>query len=97
MPCWGGTIFLYGILSMQPTPFPLFKALSGGLILRGYTLFEISGDAERLAKGVAFVERGLVEGALKPKIAQAFPLDRIADAHRYLESNEQIGKIIVTV
>ena len=93
----GGTIFLYGILSMQPTPFPLFKALLNGLTVRGYTLFEITSDAERLARGVAFVERGLAEGALKPKIAKVFPLDRIADAHRYLESNEQIGKIIVTV
>jgi NADPH:quinone reductase-like Zn-dependent oxidoreductase len=91
-----GTIFLYGILSMQPTPFPLFKALSGGLALRGYTLFEITSDAERLAKGVAFVERGLAEGALKPKIAKVFPLDQIVEAHRYMESNEQIGKIIVT-
>ena len=57
---------------MQPTPFPLFQALSSGLTLRGYTLFEITGDAERLARGVAFVERGLAEGALKPKIRQVF-------------------------
>ena len=70
----GGTIFLYGILNMQPTPFPLFQALSSGLTLRGYTLFEITGDAERLARGVAFVERGLAEGALKPKIRQGVPL-----------------------
>jgi hypothetical protein len=26
-----------------------------------------------------------------------FPLDKIADAHRFLESNAQIGKIVVTV
>jgi NADPH:quinone reductase-like Zn-dependent oxidoreductase len=92
-----GTIFLYGILSMQPTPFPLFKALLNGLTLRGYTLFEITSDAERMARGVAFVERGLTEGALKPKIAKMFRLDEIVEAHRYLESNEQIGKVIVTV
>jgi NADPH:quinone reductase-like Zn-dependent oxidoreductase len=93
----GGTIFLYGILSMQPTPFPLFKALSSGLTLRGYTLFEITSDAERLVRGVAFVERGLAEGVLKPKIAKMFRLDEIVEAHRYMESNEQIGKIVATV
>ena len=37
----GGTIFLYGILSLQPTPFPLFKALASGLTLRGYMPLEI--------------------------------------------------------
>ena len=30
-------------------------------------------------------------------IAKTFPLDQIVDAHRYLESNQQIGKIVVTV
>ena len=36
-------------------------------------------------------------GALKPIIDRTFPLDAIADAHRYLESNQQKGKIVVTV
>src|SRR5512132_3553518 len=93
----GGTIFLYGILSLQPTPFPLFKALSKGLVLRGYTLFEITSDPERLSSGVAFVTQGLTEGALKPIIARIFPLGEIVEAHRFMESNEQIGKIVVTV
>ena len=93
----GGTIFLYGILSLQPTPFPLFKALSKGLVLRGYTLFEITSDPERLSRGVAFVTQGLTEGALKPIIARIFPLGEIVEAHRFMESNEQIGKIVVTV
>ena len=52
---------------------------------------------DRLARGVAFVTQGLAEGAFKPIIAQTFPLDDIVQAHRYLESNEQIGKIVVTV
>lgn len=93
----GGTLFLYGILSMQPTPFPLFKALTNGLTLRGYTLFEVTSDPARLARGVAFVEQGLAEGALSPIIARTFPLEQIVDAHWFMESNEQIGKIVVTV
>ena len=30
-------------------------------------------------------------------IAKTFTLDQIADAHAYLESNQQLGKIVVTV
>ncbi len=30
-------------------------------------------------------------------IDRTFPLDAIADAHRYMESNRQLGKIVVTV
>ncbi len=33
----------------------------------------------------------------KPIIDRTFPLDAIADAHRYMESNRQLGKIVVTV
>ncbi|WP_156475255.1 zinc-binding dehydrogenase, partial [Acetobacter malorum] len=29
--------------------------------------------------------------------ARTFPLDAIQDAHRFLESNDQIGKVVVTV
>jgi NADPH:quinone reductase-like Zn-dependent oxidoreductase len=34
---------------------------------------------------------------LKPVIAKTFPFDSIVEAHRYLESNVQVGKIVVTV
>jgi NADPH:quinone reductase-like Zn-dependent oxidoreductase len=30
-------------------------------------------------------------------IAKTFPLEQIVAAHRYLESNQQIGKIVLTV
>ncbi len=65
--------------------------------MRGYTLFEIVNDAKRLARGKRYVYTGLESGALRPFIDRTFPLDAIADAHRYMESNEQKGKIVVTV
>jgi NADPH:quinone reductase-like Zn-dependent oxidoreductase len=36
-------------------------------------------------------------GHLKPAISRTFPLNQIVEAHRCLESNQQVGKIIVTV
>ncbi len=93
----GAIIFQYGALSLAPTPFPLFDALGKGLTVRGYTLFEIVRDAEKLARGKRFVYDGLESGALKPVIARIFSLDAITEAHRYMESNLQKGKIVVTV
>jgi NADPH:quinone reductase-like Zn-dependent oxidoreductase len=93
----GGTLFLYGALAMQPTPFPLFPALGKNLALRGYTLFSITRDPASLEAGKSFVTQGLAAGSFKPLIARSFPLGEIAEAHRYLESNQQVGKIIVTV
>ena len=93
----GASIFEYGALSPSPTPFPLFEALSKGLTIRGYTLFEIVSDPEKLNRAKQFVFDGLGSGALKPVIARTFPLDQIVEAHRFMESNQQIGKIVVTV
>ena len=93
----GGILFEYGALSPEPTPFPLFAALGKGLTIRGYTLFEISRDPARLQAGKSYVLEGLASGRLKPVIARTFPLEQIVEAHRFLESNEQVGKIVVTV
>ena len=93
----GATIFEYGALSAQPTPFPLFRALAKGLTVRGYTLFEIVRNADALRRGKQYVFDGLASGALKPVIDRTFPLAAIAEAHRYMESNRQKGKIVVTV
>jgi NADPH:quinone reductase-like Zn-dependent oxidoreductase len=93
----GATIFEYGALSPAPTAFPLFPALAKGLTVRGYTLFEIVKNPERLARGKQFIYNGLESGALKPVIDRTFPLESIVEAHRYMESNQQTGKIVITV
>ncbi len=67
------------------------------LTVRGYTLFEIVKDAQRLARGKQYTYEGLESGALKPLIDRTFTLNAIVDAHRYMESNQQKGKIVVTV
>lgn len=93
----GGILIEYGGLSPEPTPFPLFTVLGKTLTLRGYLVHEIIRDATKLEAAKAFILDGLQSGALKPVIARTFAFDRIVDAHRYLESNEQFGKIVVTI
>lgn len=92
-----GILFQYGALSTEPTPLPLMALLSKSLTIRGYLLFEVTSDPARLERGKQFVVDGLASGKLNPVIAKTFPLSQIVEAHRYLESNAQIGKIIVTV
>jgi NADPH:quinone reductase len=91
------TIMEYGALDPRPTPYPLFLAIRKGLNIRAYTLFQITKDPERSPRALKFVTEGLSSGVLKPIIAKTFKLDEIVEAHRYMESNEQIGKIVVTV
>lgn len=93
----GGTIYEYGALSMEPTPFPLFSALGKGLSIRGYTMGEVTRDPALLKTATQYVYDRLQDGRLHPKIAKTFPFANSADAYQYLESNEQIGKVVITV
>ncbi len=93
----GGTIFEYGALAPEATPFPLFAALSKGLSVRGYTLHELTAVPDARAKAERYVFDRVKAGNFKPRIDRVFPLAQIVEAHRYMESNEQIGKIVVKV
>lgn len=93
----GGILINYGGQSPEATPFPLFNVLSRSLTLRGYLVHEVTGDPARLAAAKAFILAGLSDGSLKPIIARTFPFGEIVAAHRYLESNEQLGKVVLTL
>ena len=93
----GGTIFEYGWLSGEPTPFPLFAALGSGLTFRGYVLWEITMDPALLTQAKEYVFNRLADGRFTPKIAKTFPFAKTVEAYQYLESNQQVGKVVITV
>jgi NADPH:quinone reductase-like Zn-dependent oxidoreductase len=71
-------------------------AAAGGYA-RGFVYGEIVGDEDRLIQAKRFITLGLASGALSPVIARTFTFEDIVASHRYLESNEQFGKIVVTL
>lgn len=92
----GGTLVLYGALDPRPTIVPPFEILARDLTIRGLALTALTRDDVQLAALKQFVRSGLSEGALHPTIARTFAFDGIADAHRFMEAGEQVGKIVVT-
>lgn len=93
----GGIIYEYGNLSLQPTPFPLIASLRRGLSIRGYSLMELRPQREIMQAATKYISDRLADGRLKPKIAKTFPFAHSAEAYRFLESNEQIGKVVITL
>ncbi|HSY37054.1 MAG TPA: zinc-dependent alcohol dehydrogenase family protein [Acidobacteriaceae bacterium] len=91
-----GIVLEYGALASEATPFPLFTALAKGLTIRGYTLFELTTDPV-FSKAKQYVFDRLAAGAFRPLIDKTFPFAEMVAAHRYMESNAQVGKIVVTV
>jgi NADPH:quinone reductase-like Zn-dependent oxidoreductase len=94
-----GMLILYGNLSGQAMDmrFPFGIAAMHGLSLRAYLVFEVINDPQRLQRARDFILAGVADRSLKPRIAKTFAFDDIVAAHRYLESNAQLGKVVVTV
>lgn len=92
-----GILLEYGSLSLQPTPFPLGPALHKQLTMRGYTVHEVNADPDFSRSAREYVFDRVADGRLTPKIAKTFPFADTVKAYQYLESNEQIGKVVITL
>ncbi|MFR9723508.1 zinc-dependent alcohol dehydrogenase family protein [Streptomyces sp. MS19] len=89
----GGILVVYGWLDPRPMPMPR----NWPLRISGYAVHLVVEDPDALRRGQAFVLAGLRSGGLAPVVDRTFTLDDIAEAHRHLEGNGQVGKVVVTV
>ncbi len=46
---------------------------------------------------VRYVKSLMESGTFRPVIDRRYPLDRIVDAYRYVETGQKIGNVVVTV
>jgi NADPH:quinone reductase-like Zn-dependent oxidoreductase len=79
---------------------PTFKPLS--LMNRnrgvfGLNLGHLWEERGQLADAMALLVAEVAAGRLHPVVARTFPLDRAADAHRFIQSRSNIGKVVLTV
>lgn len=99
VPCMAeeGSILFYGGLSDQPTLFDRRPIIRKGISFTGYTVGQIMRHPDRLSRGFAYILKGLASSALKPTVDRVFAFADVHEAHRYVESNAQIGKIVLTL
>jgi len=93
-----GILFVYGGLSGEPTPYPHWPCAMKGLSMRGWVASEIWNHPHRYEAAQERILAGLAGGQLRPVIAKTFHgLEQIAAANEFLESNQQVGKVVVTL
>ncbi|GGR17086.1 NADPH:quinone reductase [Streptomyces aurantiogriseus] len=89
-----GTLVSYGWLDEQPILLPRQWPLT----VHGYANFAVTDTEAGRHRASHYVNSGLTDGTLRPVVAEVFEgLDHIRDAHRLMESNAQVGKIVVRV
>jgi NADPH:quinone reductase-like Zn-dependent oxidoreductase len=92
-----GIVYIYGALSEGDTQIPVLDMIAKMPAVKGYSVRQIMGDDAGRKDAVEYIVKGLASGALKPVIDRTFAFEDMVEAHRYLESSGQFGKIVVTV
>lgn len=92
----GGVLVVYGRESGEPTPLPLFPLVGKGLVVRGFAVSQIARDPGALAAAQRHILDRLADGRFVPRVARTFPLAEVADAYRFVATNAQLGRVVVT-
>ncbi len=91
-----GILFVYGGLSGEPTPYPHWPMAFKGCSMRGWVASEIWNHPHRFKAAQEKILAGLANGRLSPVIARTFDgLESLPEANAFLESNQQVGKVVV--
>ena len=70
---------------------PASKSVIGLNLL---TLWDSKGSLDEYIEPLA---KWIESGAIRPVVAEAFPLERGADAHRYMQERRNVGKVVLTL
>lgn len=91
----GGIVCMSGIVGNKWTldNWNPMESIPMGVYLTAYS----GGPEEFMETPLSDLARKVKEGKLKLRIGKTFSLDEIVDAHRFLEQNKALGKIVVLV
>lgn len=90
-------IFGYGTLSDLQPVIPMAAMCRTQSVFHPYSMFNHVGRADERRRGVDFILQRISSGALLPRVDRVFAFDQVLDAYRYMQSNEQSGKIVVEI
>lgn len=93
----GGRLIQVGVMGRQTVELPLGMLLPKraaiiGTVLRARPLEEKAALTQRVIRELL---PRFDDGSLSPVIDSRYPIDAIAEAHRYMETNANIGKILI--
>jgi NADPH:quinone reductase-like Zn-dependent oxidoreductase len=84
-----------GMLARMPIfhPVPMMRRSKSVIGLNMLALWDTHGS---LDEWMDPLRRWVEEGRLRPVVAEAFPVERAADAHRFVHERKNVGKVVIS-
>lgn len=100
-----GRLVLFGLQGGNETPFPACAAFQKNIQFFVHCIGNFTGkeelgipqDKEAVAKALQGVNQLTADGLLRPLIDKAFAFDKVADAHRHMETCPSRGRVVLDV
>ena len=90
-----GHLILYGRAGGAPEPLNLFRLFEKSLKVSGFVLYTVAAVPEVMRRGIEESLRLITEKKVRIVIGKTFPLAQAAEAHRFMESRQSIGKLVL--
>ena len=90
-----GVIATYASSAVMEPKLPFYPMMFQGITLRMVLVYILPEAARR--QSIQDINQALVQGALAHAIAETYPLDHVAAAHKAVEDGQAIGNIVVTI
>jgi NADPH:quinone reductase-like Zn-dependent oxidoreductase len=82
---------------METSRFSALSLINRNRGVLGLNLGHLWDERRQLTPLMEMLVSELAAGRLQPVVARTFPLERAADAHRFIQSRQNIGKVVLTV
>jgi len=90
-----GHLILYGRAGGVPDPVNLMSLFQKSLKVSGFVLYTVSAMPDKHREGIEKSFQLMQQGKLKMLVGKTFPLAEAAEAHRYMESRQSVGKLVL--
>jgi NADPH:quinone reductase len=90
-----GHIILYGRAGGPPDKLDVNRLFPKALKVSGFVLFTASSQHHLMQKGTQACFELMKQGTLKMVVGKTFPLEQAPEAHRFMESRQSVGKLVL--
>ena len=90
-----GHLILYGRAGGAPEPLNLLRLFEKSTKVSSFTLYTVASVPDVMRRGIEESFRLLAQGKVKLLVGKKFPLADASEAHRFMESRQSTGKLVL--